>query len=100
GAAGEWDCYTFTGAPGDQIRLRVLETSGSITTQQEVLSPDGTRVCAHTTASEMTCSPELSGTHRILVRDNSGTNTGNYSIAAQKLNAPTGCTALTFGAAP
>src|SRR2546423_7971453 len=41
-----------------------------------------------------------SGTHTISVEDSSGTNTGNYSIATQRLNNPVGCAGLSSGAAP
>jgi hypothetical protein len=100
GAVGEMDCYSFTGTMGDRIRIRVVETSGSLLALQEVVRPNGTTVCGQTSAADETCLLDTTGAHRIIVEDNNGNNTGGYVIAIQKLNAPVGCTALTFGAAP
>jgi hypothetical protein len=99
-AAAEVDCYSFTGAVGDQIRIRVVETSGTLVAQQAVLAPNNSFICTATTAQETTCKVLVAGTHQIQISDNGGTKTGNYSIAVQRLNNPLGCAALTFGAAP
>src|ERR671931_673604 len=99
-AAGEMDCYSFTGTAGDRIRIRVVDISGSMLALQEVVRPNGTTVCGQTSATDETCLLDTTGAHRIIVEDNNGNNTGGYVIAIQKLNAPVGCTALTFGAAP
>jgi hypothetical protein len=98
--AGESDCYTFPGAVGDQIRIRVVETSGSLFLATNVQRPNLTTVCANDFNVDRTCTLDAAGTHQINVQDNAGTNTGNYSIVIQRLNGPTGCTALSFGAAP
>ena len=50
-----------------------------------------------TGAVESSCLLDAAGTHRILVSDSSGTNTGNYRVVLEKFPAPVGCTALTFG---
>jgi hypothetical protein len=101
GAAGEMDCYTFGGAVGDEIRIRLTATSGTLQASNEVAQTDGTLVCGHTLALEVTCAVDAAGQHRIIVSDNSfGNKTGNYAIAIQRLNAPNNCIAITFGAAP
>ena len=97
---GDEDCFTFTGAAVDRIRVRVVETSGSLFAVHEVRRPNGTTVCAPNNSTETSCDLDAAGTHKIMVRDLGGTNTGNYRIAVQRLNSPVGCTALTFGAAP
>ena len=95
------DCYTFGGAVGDQIRIRLIATSGTLLASNEVAQTDGTLVCGHALALEVTCAVDAAGQHRIIVSDNSfGKNTGNYAIAIQRLNAPNNCIALAFGAAP
>src|SRR4051812_11888372 len=38
-AAAEVDCYTFTGAIGDRIRIHVVETSGALIAEHAVLRP-------------------------------------------------------------
>src|SRR5207249_1582636 len=98
GVAGEMDCFTFSGIARDQIRVRLVKTSGTLFPLQEVVRPNGTSICGPTTATDQTCPIDRTGTHTIIVEDSGGTNTGDYSIAMQRLNSPTGCTALTFGA--
>ena len=44
---GAISCYTFAGANGDQIRARVIPTSGALNPVTEVLRPNGTTVCAN-----------------------------------------------------
>ena len=63
----------------------------------EVVRPDGTTVCAATGTVESSCLLDTAGTHRILLTDNSGSNTGDYRVVLEKFPAPVGCTALTFG---
>jgi hypothetical protein len=60
---------------------------------------DGGTICPASGAQDVTCVTSDTGTHRILVEDSAGINTGNYTIAIQRLNNPTGCTALVIGAA-
>ena len=101
GAAGEMDCYTFGGATGDQVRIRLTATSGTLLASNEVAQTDGTLVCGDVNALEVTCSVDSAGQHRIIVHDKSFDNhTGTYAIAIQRLNAPNNCISLTFGAAP
>src|SRR3989442_9983224 len=83
-AAGEMDCYTFTGTAGDQIRVRVAETASPLVATQEVVRPNGTTVCGPTSATDQTCGLDTTGTGRIIVHDNAGTNTGGYPRAVQQ----------------
>src|SRR5262249_35579663 len=102
-ATGEWDCYRFSGIAGDRIRVRVAETSGSLNAEEEMLRPDGTTLpCSPTSAIDLTCTLENTGFNGILVYDSNETNTGNYTVAVQRLNNPpaASCPAITFGAAP
>ncbi len=94
------DCFSFSGVAGDQIRVRLVETSGTLVAQMTVQRPNGTTICGPTTSTDLTCAQDTTGMHTIVIADSAGTNTGGYSIAIQRLNSPTGCTALTFGAAP
>ena len=96
--AAEIDCRSRAGAVGQSWRIRLVETDGTATLIHEVVRPDGTTVCAPTGAVESSCLLDAAGTHRIIVTDNSGTQTGDYRLVLEKFPAPVGCTALTFGA--
>lgn len=97
--AGEIDAFTFTGAAGDRIRVRVIETSGALSTFHEIVRPNGVSLCS-TVTGELTCLLDSAGIHTILVRDFSGPDTGNYALYIQRLNSPVGCTLAELGALP
>lgn len=97
--AGETDSFSFSGTAGDQIRVRVVETSGSLSAFQEIIRPDGTSLCG-TVVGEMTCLLDGNGNHTILVNDFGGTDVGAYSLYLQRLNSPAGCRGIDFGALP
>src|SRR5205085_5008509 len=96
-SAGEVDCYTFSGAAHDRIRIRTVETHGSLFAQTRVLRPDGTELCGSNVYRESTCVLDTDGSYQLLVRDQVGTGTGNYSVTLQRLNNPVGCSVLRFG---
>ena len=100
-SAAEMDCYTFNSASTTQrTRVRVAETSGALVARDDVARPNGTTVCAGTTNLDLTCALDATGTHTIVVSDNAGDQSGNYRIAIRRLDSTSGCTLLTFGAAP
>src|SRR2546423_11498654 len=78
----------------------VNTTGGSFFPTQEVVRPDGTTICGPGFPNDLTCAPDDGGTYTVIVRDSTGTFTGNYTMAFRKLNSSSGCTALSFGAAP
>ena len=95
------DCYTFNSVSTTQrTRVRVAETSGSLVARDDVARPNGTTVCGATTNLDLTCPLDATGTHTIVVSDNSADQSGNYWIAIRRLDSTSGCTLLTFGAAP
>ncbi|MBK8904512.1 MAG: hypothetical protein IPM53_25260 [Anaerolineaceae bacterium] len=97
--AGETDSFTFSGSAGDRIRVRVVETSGSLAAFQEIIQPGGTSLCS-TIVTEITCLLESNGNHTLLINDFGGTDNGNYSLYLQRLNNPVGCSTIAFGALP
>jgi adhesin HecA-like repeat protein len=97
---GGMHCFYFTATAGDRYRLKLAEIGGAITTNADIVGPDGTQLCNETTSSEISCAVDTSGQQRIIVRDYSGTNPGSYNLALRKLNVATGCTSLNFGDAP
>ena len=94
-AAGETDCWRFTGAAGDRVRVRLVTPAAALAPLAEVLRPDGTIRCAPNGAENQTCVLDASGTHTILVRD-AAVNVGGYSLGVQRLNNPAGCTPKPF----
>ena len=94
-AAGETECWRFTGAAGDRVRLRLVTPAAALAPLAEVLRPDGASRCAPSGTENQTCVLDASGTHTILVRDSAG-NVGGYSLAVQRLNNPVGCTLKPF----
>lgn len=93
-AAGEVDCYTFSGTAGKQVRLHQDETSGTLVTNLELIRPDGTMQSGCTPGNpEITgtldCTLDSTGTHTVLVSDfNPGTRTGGYHVTLICLSAP------------
>lgn len=121
-AAGELDCFTFTGAINDRARARVVADSTRLTTTVEILKPGGTacstspyglRTPAPTgyggypygggPAGEALCLLEEAGPHTILVGASFspllGSGTGRYSLSLLRMNNPVGCATVSYGGA-
>ena len=96
--AGEVDCFSFTGANLDDIRIRIVNTAGAIAPVTEVVQTDGTTQCGINSAVDQTCVLDSGGSHRILVSDASGPQIGTYRIQIQRLNNPLTCPAISLGA--
>lgn len=94
---GETDCWRFPATAGDRVRIRAVNTSGALNPAVEVVRPNGTTRCNPTTADDVTCQLDITGTHTILVHDSGGTATGNYLLGLQRLNDPVGCPSLAYG---
>ena len=64
------------------MTLTVTETSSSppFFSLHELVRPNGTTICGPTTGSPLNCSLDSDGTHVIVVGDNDGVDTGNYTI--------------------
>lgn len=88
-AAAETDCFTFNGKAGDQIRVRVIKTEGTLTPFKEVVTSDGTTLC-ETIVDEVTCQIQTDGPHTILVNDFGNTDSGTYQLTLLCLTAPCG----------
>jgi hypothetical protein len=83
---------------GDRVRVRGLATAGALNATVEVLAPDGTTVCGAGTAGYV-CRLEDDGPHTVLVRDWTGTRSGGYRLALQRLGDPVGCRTIEYGTA-
>jgi hypothetical protein len=95
-ATAEYDCFMQTGTAGQVWRPRLVETSGTLFANLDLVRPDGTVLCS-STSTEASCTLDANGTYTFLVRDTAGTNTGNYRLELEKFPNPSGCTALAFG---
>ena len=99
-ALGEVDCFTFSGAVGNRVRVRVAETSGDLQARTDVRRPAGTSACGPATTTEVTCTLDAAGTWTIRVDGADSLQQGNYAIAIQRLNSPVACSTVTPSGAP
>ena len=100
-AAGDMRCFRVHEDSGALLRVRVIPAFGAtLIPTAEVLRPDGTTRCAATAADDPTCTLDRSGDHTILVRDGGPSGTGGFTIALQRLDAPSGCAAHALGTLP
>jgi uncharacterized protein (TIGR03437 family) len=97
GTSGEVDFYTLAGSAGDVITIRLSATSGSLYGYLELFSPAGKSLAA-TSSGQISATLTTAGTHTLVVSDQYGRYTGNYSLIWQKLNGP--CTAPSFTVSP
>jgi len=74
------DCYSFSGTAGDRLRVRLVETSGSLFLTQEVVRPNGTTVCFATGATDQTCPLDTTDT---ALTFGAAATPGTISAAAQ-----------------
>ena len=93
-AAGEIDFYTFTASAGDVITIRYRKITGALVSYLELYNPNGALV---TTGGQITTTLAAAGTYRIDIRDQNGTNTGDYILYLGKLNSACNATPLSCG---
>ena len=93
--AGEQDQYTFDGAANDGITIRVRKTSGTLIAFLELYGPGGSLITS--AAGQINRTLTESGTHRIVVRDQNNTNTGDYALLWQRMNNPCNATTVDCG---
>jgi hypothetical protein len=80
--AGDARCYTFAGNGGQNVRVDISATSGTIAPLTEIVSPAGASLCGPSTDTEQVCKLPASGTFMIFVRDATGPGTGTFTVAA------------------
>ena len=99
---GAMRCYRASGDADDQLRVRLISTSGNVMPTAEVLNPDGSPRCAPTQLDDSDCPLNAdSDNHLILVRDAGAVATqGGFTIDVMLLGESIGCPALSFGALP
>ena len=97
--AAEMDIYTFTGASGDRVFLKMAKESGDIFPGFRLYRPNGTLLCNQNgpwIVISMDCLLDTSGTYTLLAGDirgaGDGPYVGAYSLYLQRTNGPVGPT--------
>ena len=96
----ELAAFTFEASAGDRVRLRMLDTGGSVFYPALwVYRPDGTELCwtIGDPLANVNCALDANGTYTVLAGDNSGVYTGSFNLFIERLNNPGEPTPITFG---
>lgn len=102
----ETDTFTFSASSGDRVYLKgVRENGSSLSPVFRVYRPDGSVKCTSGLSGggysgdvANDCTLDATGTHVFLLGDANGTPySGDYSVYIQRVNDPTGATAISFG---
>lgn len=99
GAAGEVDSYQFQGTTNDRLIFRAARTSGTYTLLLRVRDANNNQVCSDVSSTRAIadCTLTSTGTFSLEISDYRANGTGGYQVYAQRLNAPSGARAATFG---
>jgi len=100
--AGEIDTYVFDAVAGDLALVRMSGLAGSsFDATFRVYRPDGSLLCEATRTDpgliEQVCTIDVTGGHAIVLSDDNGVDTGNYSVALQRLNGPAQAIPISYG---
>jgi hypothetical protein len=100
--AGEQDHYTLTAAPGDKATIRLIRTAGTMTPDFELYDSQGARIgfsdnWTGSNTATLDISLNLGGTYTLIASARGNTDTGNYNLTWQKLNAPCNATPTACG---
>ena len=93
--------WTFAGAVGEQVLVRVRPTS-SMEANVRVVRPDGSVLCStfrvdSGTLELATCVVDQAGSHFILVSDTSTDEVGTYNLLLQRFNPPVNAQPIAYG---
>src|SRR5262249_24796401 len=86
----EVEAYSFSGAAGDKILLRMARSSGDIQPRAYIYRPDGTVLCGSEGLwfTETPCVLDATGTHAFLAAGANGFSTGAYGVEVQRTSGP------------
>ena len=110
-SAAQSNSYTFGANAKDVVNFTVVATSGNLSPKIDLYGPGAALLSYNYNGNPFGCSggPTLelnsvtlpdTGTYTVVIADCSDTNTGNYTLFAQRTNDPTGATNLQFGGQP
>ena len=97
--AGTVEDFTFSGASGERVYVRLAGVSNSLTNPKiEVYRPDGTLLCSAgvTYVSSAVCLLDANGTHTVLAMGQYG-NYGPFGLYLQRTSDPLNATPISFG---
>jgi hypothetical protein len=99
---GETDTYTFTASTQDSVVVRVGSSSDGWTPHIRLYGPAGIKLCEtyngnYTALDIPGCLLPTDGSYTIVVNNYNAALSGNYGIMLQRVNNPSGGTALAFG---
>ena len=97
-AVADGACFTFSGTAGDVVLGHDQNLASSGAPSMELVTSDGSQVCFVETGF-FTCTLTQTGAQAVLVYY-PATQTGKFSMYMQRMTKPSGCSALTFAAAP
>jgi YD repeat-containing protein len=92
----DMNVYTFTAATNDGVAIRVRKTSGDFTPNIEIFGPTGTYLGGPYT-NQINRILGTAGMYKIIVRDSSYANTGDYLLYWERMNNPSNATSISCG---
>ena len=98
--AAERDAYTFSGQAGEKILIGMSSDNVFFDPEIRLLDSDGQEVGRESSNGlyvELTQTLSSEAGYSILVGDDGGTNTGQYTIFFQRLNSPANSLTITYG---
>ncbi len=106
GSVAQFNSYTFIGAANDVVDFTLVTTSGGLVPRIQLYNPSGTLIASNYAGSPYGCGGStlelntvqlpVAGTYTVDVSDCSSTNSGSYSVYAQRTNNPAGAANLPF----
>lgn len=96
---GNVRCYRLPIAVGDRLWSLLDRTAGLGRVEVEMFAPNGTAMPCRITATEygdVECTSTAAGTLTVLVHAERS-RTATYTLAIQRMNAPVGCSTLSYG---
>jgi hypothetical protein len=100
------DSFTFSASASDVVDLTMTATSGALIPKIRLYNPNGSlnssiqaggAGCSGTSVEMNGVSLLSTGTYTVLLGDCGDTNTGNYTVYAQRTNNPTAATPVAWG---
>ncbi len=89
--AMKWHPFTFSGAIGEKLLVRVRELNAGLFPRMSLRRPDGSVLCSAFNSAEITaeCTVNAPGTHTLWVYSNAGNESGGFNIHLARMSAPT-----------
>jgi len=93
---GEMDVYSFTASANDGVTIRARKTSGTFSLSIELYGPAGTRITS-SSSGKLDRVLTTAGPYKIIVRDSSYVNTGDYLLYWERMSNPCNASPIDCG---